>query len=241
MYILVFSFQFMADKDSQRNADGEEHDETAEQLQQPYAVHEMHVCGTDADEGCRKEDESSIMHQKAVEEIITRLPAERRPISLEHLAFHPVRHLPADRIAFPLKGLSGLLADRDPAGLLQGRDSPVHYGQGLGEPRFEPFHPVARGRGRPCNSPPTLQSCVLSPASSRHPEVPPSISEKSNFLFIGPLHFAFLEKPSEFGQYGQIRLAFPEASSRRFGIDFLRVIFSFLHSEVCFRRLCHIS
>ena len=44
MYILVFSFQFMADKDSQRNADGEEYDETAEQLPQPYAVQDTRWC-----------------------------------------------------------------------------------------------------------------------------------------------------------------------------------------------------
>lgn len=143
MYILVFSFQFMADKDSQRNADGEEHDETAEQLPQPYAVQEMHVCGTDADEGCRKEDECLYHAPESGGRDNHAVTCREAPDQFGTLAFHPVRHLPADRIAFPLKGLSGLLADRDPAGLLQGRDSPVHYGQGLGEPRFEPFHPVA--------------------------------------------------------------------------------------------------
>lgn len=188
MYILVFSFQFMADKDSQRNADGEEHDETAEQLQQPYAVQEMHVCGTDADEGCRKEDESSIMHQKAVEEIITRLPAERRPISLEH-------------------SLS-ILSQRTRTAL-----------------QFSSNASVMRSL-----------SCIFSASGSA-----PSISEKSNFLFMGRYILPFWKSQANLANMVKFAWLFQKHHPRRFGIDFLRVIFSFLHSEVCFRRLCHIS
>lgn len=188
MYILVFSFQFMADKDSQRNADGEEHDETAEQLPQPYAVQEMHVCGTDADEGCRKEDESSIMHQKAVEEIITRLPAERRPISLEH-------------------SLS-ILSQRTRTAL-----------------QFSSNASVMRSL-----------SCIFSASGSA-----PSISEKSNFLFMGRYILPFWKSQANLANMVKFAWLFQKHHPRRFGIDFLRVIFSFLHSEVCFRRLCHIS
>ena len=105
MYILVFSFQFMADKDSQRNADGEEHDETAEQLPQPYAVQEMHVCGTDADEGCRKEDECLYHAPESGGRDNHAVTCREAPDQFGTLAFHPVAE-DADGLAILLQRFS---------------------------------------------------------------------------------------------------------------------------------------
>ena len=240
MYILVFSFQFMADKDSQRNADGEEHDETAEQLQQPYAVQEMHVCGTDADEGCRKEDESSIMHQKAVEEIITRLPAERRPISLEHSL--SILSAIFRQIASPSRSracLDSLLTVTLPACC---REETAPSTMGRVSESLVLSLSILSQRTRTAlqfSSNASVMrslSCIFSASGSA-----PSISEKSNFLFMGRYILPFWKSQANLANMVKFAWLFQKHHPRRFGIDFLRVIFSFLHSEVCFRRLCHIS
>lgn len=56
------------------------------------------------------------------------------------LPFHPVGHLPADFLSLLFKRLSRFLAECDRACPTQGRNSPVHFGQGFRKSVFELFH-----------------------------------------------------------------------------------------------------